>query len=77
MACLYIVFNTIKVSINNIHYIKTKLITIYKGFNNYDKMPPFILKFFQNIQYDLSYNKNKENKNYDRVKNDKFYAEDF
>ena len=25
----------------------------------------------------LSYNKNKENQNYDRVKNDKFYAEDF
>jgi len=36
------------------------IINDYKNENNYDKMPPFILKFFQNIQYDLSYNKNKK-----------------
>jgi hypothetical protein len=61
-----------KYIINYYKYWKNKFINInpdkiikniiieYKKNNNYDKMPPFILKFFEKIQYELLYNKHKK-----------------
>jgi hypothetical protein len=49
------------------------IINDYKNEKNYDKMPPFILKFFQNIQYDLSYNKNKKIEILSNYDNNEFF----
>ena len=49
------------------------IINDYKNENNYDKMPSFILKFFQNIQYDLSYNKNKKLEILSNYDNNEFF----
>lgn len=49
------------------------IINDYKNEKNYDKIPPFILKFFQNIQYDLSYNKNKKIEILSNYDNNEFF----
>ena len=49
------------------------IINDYKNEKKYDKMPSFILKFFQNIQYDLSYNKNKKIEILSNYDNNEFF----
>jgi hypothetical protein len=55
-------FNYYKLKYNSLSPDKIikNIINDYKNEEKFDAMPLFILKFFQNIQYDLSYNKNKK-----------------
>lgn len=68
-------YNYYKLKYINYHPDKMikNIINDYKNEKKYDKMPPFILKFFQKIQYDLSYNKNKKIEILSNYDNNEFF----
>jgi len=51
------------------------IIKKYKENKLYDKMPPFILKFFEKIEFELLYNKNKKNEIFIMYDNNDYFSE--